>query len=85
MAKGVGVRLEATFVEAVSTESGASVEAASSESGVPVEAAASAEGAATAGISANREAGAKRAPREHYRRGQCDWRHVRESTMTDHG
>jgi hypothetical protein len=31
------------------------------------------------------EAGAKRAPREHYRRSQFDWRHLREPTMTDHG
>jgi hypothetical protein len=40
VAKGVGVRLEATSVEAASSKSGASVEAASSESGASVQAAA---------------------------------------------
>jgi hypothetical protein len=59
VAKGVGVRLEASSVEAASTESGASVEAASSESAAPVEAAAaSVEGAATSKSAASPEGAA---------------------------
>ena len=87
MAKEVGVRLEASSVEAASTESGDPVHSAASDSAASAEGAATSESAtsvdaaATAGISANR--GERQgANHEKSRKGSLDrWTHESLSLM----